>query len=186
MKAKDIRKGSIILYNNTPYRVMDFHHHTPGNLRAMVQTKLRNILNGTQTEVRFSSTEELPEADVFTFNANFMYSDTDGFHFMNLSSYDQLCLNPEVVGDAAYYLQDQMQVEICTYNEEPISVKLPKTTVLEIADTEPELKGATASNSPKPATTDTGLNLTVPAFVKIGDKIVVDTEEGKYLSRAES
>jgi elongation factor P len=186
MKAKDIRKGVIILYNNFPYRVMDFHHHTPGNLRAMVQTKLRNIINGTQTEVRFSSTEDLPEADVFTFNASFLYSDTDGYHFMNLETYDQMALNEDVVGDAAFYLQDQMQVEICCYNEAPISVKLPKTTILTIADTEPELRGATASNSPKPAKTDTGLALNVPAFVKIGDRIVVDTEEGRYLSRAEA
>jgi elongation factor P len=185
MKAKDIRRGSVLMYNNAPYRVMDFHHHTPGNLRAMVQTKLRNLLSGNQTEVRFSSTEDLQEADLFTFNASFLYSDSEGFHFMNLESYDQMAISKEVVGDAAYYLQEEMQVEISTFNEAPISVKLPKSTILTIAETEPEFKGATASNSPKPAKTDTGLALTVPPFVKVGDRVIVDTEEGRYMSRAD-
>ncbi len=185
MKAKDIRKGTVIMYNNAPYRVMDFHHHTPGNLRAMVQTKMRNLLSGTQTEVRFSSTEDLEEADLFTFAASFLYSDSEGYHFMNLESYDQMTISKEVVGDGIYYLKEEMQVEISTFNEAPISVKLPKTTILTVADTEPEFKGATASNSPKPAKTDTGLSLSVPPFVKIGDRIVVDTEEGRYMSRAD-
>lgn len=185
MKAKDIRKGTVIMHNKAPYRVMDFHHHTPGNLRAMVQTKLRSILNGTQTEVRFSSTEDLEEADLFTFAASFLYSDGDGYHFMNLETYDQLSISKEVVGDGIYYLQEEMKVEISTFNEAPIAVKLPKSTILTIAETEPEFKGATASNSPKPAKTDTGLAITVPPFVKIGDRVVVDTEEGRYMGRAE-
>lgn len=185
MKAKDIRKGTVILHNGAPYRVMDFHHHTPGNLRAMVQTKLRNLLTGNQTEVRFSSTEDLPEADIYSFNATFLYGDSEGYHFMNLDSYEEVALPPSVAGDAMYYLKEEMKVEISTYNGEPIGVTLPKTTVLTVADTEPEMRGATASNSPKPAKTDTGLSLNVPPFVKIGDKIVVDTTEGKYMSRYE-
>ena len=173
------------MHNNAPYRVMEFHHHTPGNLRAMVQTKLRNVLNGSQTEVRYSSTEDLEGADLFTFNASFLYSDSEGYHFMNLETYDQLALSKEVVGDGIYYLREEMQVEISTFNEAPIAVKLPKSTILTIAETEPEFKGATASNSPKPAKTDTGLQLSVPPFVKVGDKVVVDTEEGRYTSRAD-
>ena len=186
MKAKDIRRGTVILHNNTPYRVMDFHHHTPGNLRAMVQTKLRNLLTGTQTEVRFSSTEDIPEADVFTLSATYLYSDVNGFNFMNRESYEEVHLTREAIGEASYYLQDGMTVDICMYNGNPIGVDLPKTTVLTIADTEPEMRGATASNSPKPAKTDTGLNLSVPPFVKIGDRVVVDTQEGKYISRSDS
>ena len=104
---------------------------------------------------------------------------------MNSETFDQMAISKEVVGDGIYYLREEMQVEISTFNEAPISVKLPKTTVRTIADTEPEFKGATASNSPKPAKTDTGLSLTVPPFVKIGDKVVVDTEEGRYMSRAD-
>jgi elongation factor P len=185
MKAKDIRRGSVIMYNNAPYRVMDFHHHTPGNLRAMVQTKLRNLLSGNQTEVRFSSTEDIPEADVYITQATFLYNDNNGYHFMTTESYEELSFDTETIGDARYYLQEGMQVEVSVYNQQPISVTLPKTAVVTIADTEPELRGATASNSPKPAKTESGLALTVPPFIKIGDKVIVDTEEGKYVSRAE-
>ncbi len=186
MKANEIRRGVVIMYNGAPYRVMDFHHHTPGNLRAMVQTKLRNLLSGNQTEVRFSSTESIEEADVMTSPATFMYADAEGYHFMFSESYDQLALSKEVIADGIYYLQDEMKVDITLFNGEPIGVQLPQTVVLTIVDTEPEMRAATATNSPKPAKTDTGLTLTVPQFVKVGDKVVVNTEEGKYLSRAEA
>lgn len=185
MKANRVRKGSVIMYNGAPHRVMEFHHHTPGNLRAMVQTKMRNLLSGSQAEVRFSSTEEVEEANVHTAPATYLYQDPAGYHFMYEDSYEQITLNAEVLADGIYYLQDQMKVDITTFDGEPIGVNLPSTVVLKIAETEPELRGATASNSPKPAKTDTGLSVTVPAFVKVGDKIVVNTEEGKYLSRAD-
>lgn len=185
MKAKDVRKGTVIVYNGAPYRVMEFHHHTPGNLRAMVQTKLRNLLNGTQTEVRFSSTEDIPEANCYSFAATYLYRDTSGYHFMSLESYDQIAVPDEVIGDAAYYLKEEMEVRISNYNEAPITVELPKTAILTIADTEPEIRGATASGSLKPAKTDTGLSVSVPSFIKVGDRVVVDTDDGRYLSRAD-
>lgn len=185
MKANDIRKGNVILYNNQPYRVIDFHHHTPGNLRAMVQTKLRNLLTGNQTEVRFSATENIEEADVFYSKATYLYSDNDGFHFMRTDSYEQFTMTKEALGDAVYYLQEQMEVDLTDYNGEPIGIVLPQTVVLTIVETEPELKGATASNSPKPAKTETGLQISVPAFVKEGEKVVVNTVEGTYIKRAE-
>jgi elongation factor P len=185
MKASSIRKGKVIMYNGVPHRVMDFHHHTPGNLRAMVQTKLRNLLSGSQTETRFSSTEEIPEADVNSFRSTFLYKDMEGYHFMNTDSYEQFTISEEVLGDARYYLQDQMDIEVTTYNDDPIGVSLPPTVILTIVETEPELRGATASNSPKPAKTETGLSLTVPPFIKEGDKIIVGTEEGNYMKRAE-
>jgi elongation factor P len=185
MKAKDVRKGTVILYNGNPYKVMEFHHHTPGNLRAMVQTKLRNVINGTQTEVRFSSTEDIPEANVYSFKSSYLYSDVSGYHFMNLDTYDQIAIPAELLGDSVYYLREEMQVDILTYNENPIGVELPKTTVLTVVETEPEIRGATASSSPKPAKTDTGLVVPVPPFIKVGEKILVDTDTGKYLSRAD-
>ena len=115
-----------------------------------------------------------------------MYRDGDGAHFMNTESYEQVTLGEDVLGDAVYYLQEEMQVEVTTYEGDPIGVELPKTVVLTVEDTEPELKGATASSSPKPAKTDTGLSLTVPPFVKVGEKIVVNTDSGEYVSRAEA
>jgi len=186
MKANDIRKGNVILYNGAPHKVMEFHHHTPGNLRAMIQTKLRNLLTGNQTETRFSSTEEVTEADVYTYKATYLYSDNTGFHFMNNESYEQLALDKDTLGDAVYYLQEQMEVEITSFEGNPIGVGLPTSVVLTIAETEPEMRGATASNSPKPATTDTGLSLNVPPFIKVGEKIVVNTQDGSYVSRSDS
>ena len=185
MKASDIRKGTVVMHKGAPYRVKDFHHHTPGNLRAMVQTKMRNILTGAQTEVRFSSTEEIQEADVVTAPATYLYGDSSGYHFMNSQSYEEISLSPDLLGDSVQYLQDQMEVEVTIFNGETIGVNLPSTVVLTITETEPELRGATASNSPKPAKTNTGLTLSVPSFIKQGERIIVSTEDGKYVGRAD-
>ena len=184
MKASTIRRGTVILYNKQPYRVMDALHSTPGNLRAKMQLKMRNLVTGTQTEVRFSATEDVEEADVFTQSATYLYSDLGGYHFMNSESYEEVTISGELLGESALYLQDNMQVRVTLWEGNPIGIELPSTVILTIAETEPEIRGATASNSPKPAKTDTGLQLSVPPFVKIGDKIVVNTEEGKYISRA--
>lgn len=185
MKAKDVRKGTVILYKDAPHRVLDFHHHTPGNLRALVQTKLRNVITGVQTEARFSSTEDLQQAEIYQFDATYLYGDAAGYHFMNSESYEEVVLTEELVGDGKLYLQDGMTVQISTYNENPIGISLPKTVTLSIVETPPEMRGATASNSPKPATTDTGLVLSVPPFLKVGDRIIVDTDDGSYISRAD-
>ena len=185
MKAKDIRKGKVIIFKEAPHSVMEFTHRTPGNLRAFVQAKLRNLITGQQTETRFSSTEDITIADVYDFNATYLYQDGNGYHFMNTENYEETVLSEDMIGDNKFYLMDGMTVSINTFDEKPISVVLPKTVTLTIQDTSPELRGATASNSPKPATLDTGLVLSVPPFLKIGDKIIVDTEEAAYLSRAE-
>ena len=185
MKAKDMRKGTVIVYKNAPHSVLEFHHRTPGNLRAFIQVKLRNLITSIQCEERFSSTEDIPLADVYNFQATYLYKDTTGYHFMNSESYEQLTMDDGLLGDSIYYLQEGMSVGIATYQEQPISISLPKTVTLTILETQPELRGATASNSPKPATCDTGLAITVPAFVKIGDKVIVDTDEGNYISRAD-
>jgi elongation factor P len=184
MKAKDVRRGTVLKFKNGLYSVMDFHHHTPGNLRAMVQMKLRNLINGTQTEHRFSSTEDIETADVFNQPATFLYGDQNGYHFMNSESYEEVTISDELIGTGKYYLQEGMQVQLSIYEENPIGIQLPQTVTLEIADTEPGMKNATATNSPKPAKTDTGLQLAVPQFVNVGDKVIINTETGEYQSRA--
>lgn len=184
MKAKDVRRGTVIVLKNNLYSVMDFHHHTPGNLRAMVHMKLRNLSTGTQMEQRFSSTEEIDTADVFNQTATFLYSDANGYHFMNSETYEQVSITPEMIGDGRYYVQEGMQVQLSMYEENPIGIQLPQTVILTIAETEPGLKGATQTNSPKPAKTETGLQLNVPQFVNIGDKVIINTETGEYQSRA--
>jgi elongation factor P len=183
MRAKDVRKGNVIIYKSVPHRVADFQHRTPGNLRAFVQMKLRNILNGSMVDARFSSDEDLPAAEVITFKATFLYNDAEGYHFMNTESYEQIALSEESVGDARYYLLEGTEVEVSEFDERPIGISLPKTVVLTVEECPPEMKGATASNSPKPARTNTGLQLNVPPFIKIGERIIVDTEDGSYLSR---
>ena len=184
MKANDIRKGIVLLYNNAPYRVMSFMHNTPGKGGALVQVKMRNLLTGNQTDVRFNSTANVETADVTTFSATYTYSDVDGYHFMNDATYEDTVLTDEVIGDGKYYLHDEMPVTIMVYGEQPIGINLPTTVVLTVAETEPELKGATQSGSYKPAKTDTGLALGVPPFIKEGERIIVNTDEGTYMGRA--
>lgn len=186
MKAKDVRRGQVILSKGTLFRVMDAHHHTPGNLRAMVHFKLRNVLTGTQTELRTGSTDDIETADLFQQPASYLYADQGGYHFMNSETFEEVTIAEDMIGDGKYYLQEGMTVSLSIYNENPIGVEFPQTVILTVADTEPGIKGATASNSPKSAKTDTGLQISVPNFVKIGDKVVVSTESGEYLSRAEA
>lgn len=185
MRANNIRKGTVVLYNNAPCKVMDFTHVTPGKGQAVVQVKLRNLLTGSQTETRYGATEDVKIADVYTSSATFLYKSADSYAFMDSKTYEQFELGKDILGDDIYYMQEQLEVTITRYNEEPIGVELPPTVVLEIVETEPELKGATASNSPKPATTETGLQLSVPPFIKEGERISVNTQTGEYLSRAE-
>lgn len=184
MRASSLRKGSIVIYNKQPYRIMEAQHSTPGNLRARVQVKMRNLLNGNQTEVRYGATEDVEIAELFQQRATYLYSDALGFHFMNNESYEQVAIPAESIGDYSYYLQESMEISLSLLDGSPIGIELPSTVTLTIVDTAPELKGATASNSPKPATTDTGLQINVPAFVKVGDKVSVNTADGSYISRA--
>ena len=185
MKASNIRKGIIILHHKVPHRVMDFHHHTPGNLRALVQVKMRNLMTGNQTEMRYASGDELEEADARTTPATYLYSDTSGFHFMMSDSYEEITLSKELVGEGSFYLQEEMPVDITLWEGEPIGINLPQIVTLTIVETSPEIRGATASNSPKPAKTNTGLMISVPPFIKQGEKVEIRTEDGAYIGRAD-
>lgn len=184
MKAKDIRKGTVLLHNGNPMRVMDFHHHTPGNLRALVQAKLRNLKTGNQTEVKFSSTEELQEAEVFTFDATFLYSDSNGYHFMNSQNYEEVSVSAEMLGERSPFITDGLKVAIVTWENEVIDIQLPKSVVLTVVECDPEIKGGSVTNQMKQAKTDTGLTLGVPPFLKQGEKVEVSTETGEFLGRA--
>jgi elongation factor P len=185
MKAKDVRKGQTVLYKGVPHKVTEAVHRTPGNLRAFVQMKLRNVMNGIQVEDRFSSFDDLEQADMGQFKAAYLYSDDTGYHFMNTDSYEQYSLSEDLVGDQKFFLFEGLNVEIQTFEDRPIGLQLPKTVVLEVVDTAPELKGATQTNVGKPATMNTGLVVNVPPFIKVGEKLLIDTEESKYLSRAD-
>ncbi|MEW6207742.1 MAG: elongation factor P [Acidobacteriota bacterium] len=184
MQANDIRRGMIIMYNNAPHRVLDFQHRTPGNLRAFVQAKLRNIRNGSSTEVRFSSTENIERALLEDHEMEYLYSDGDMHHFMNTETYDQIGLDNETLGDAMDYLVAGTRIKVQMFEGAPIGVELPPAVELTVVETQPEMKGATASNSPKPAKLETGVTVQVPPFIKEGDRIRVDPSKGVYLERA--
>jgi elongation factor P len=183
MNANDIRKGMIILHNGQPHSVMESTHRTPGNLRAFVQVRLRNLNNGTNTEARFSSTESVERVALEHHDMEFLYKDDDLFHFMNTENYEQVAINGDQLGDAAKYMTEGMKVQIEFYEGKPMSVDLPSQIELEVVETEPEVKGGTASNSPKPAKLSNGVVVMVPPFVKQGEKIRINPNEDKYIER---
>jgi elongation factor P len=184
MNANHIRRGMIIMYNGEPHRVMEFQHRTPGNLRAFVQVKLRNIRNGSGLETRFSATEQVERATLEQHSMEYLYSDGDLYHFMNTETYEQIGLNDEQLGDATGFLTEGLRIEVEFFDGQPIGIELPPVVELTVVETEPELKGATASNSNKPAKLNTGVTIMVPPFVKEGDVVRVDPNEGRYIERA--
>ncbi len=181
--ANDIRKGMVILHEGTPVRVMEFRHHTPGNLRAMVQTRLRNLLTGNSFEHRFRSNDTLDVVRLDQQQMEYLYSDGSHHHFMNTESYEQVALTEEELGDAAQWLMAGLKIEVEFYDSTPIGIKLPASMELTVVETEPVLKGATASNSNKPATLENGVTLYVPPFIVEGEKIKVNPSESKYMER---
>jgi elongation factor P len=145
---------------------------------------MRNLRNGNSFEHRFSSTEKVERAILDTQPMEYLYSDPSGHHFMNQDSYEQITLEDEVLGDSMLYLLPNTAIQIDFYDEKAVGIELPNTVTLEVVDTEPSMKGATASASYKPAKMETGLMVMVPPFLEVGTKIIIDTRENKYLSRA--
>lgn len=183
IQASAIRKGVVIMYNKDPHRVLDFQHRTPGNLRAFVQVRLRNLRSGLSTEARFSSTESIPKADLEEHEMEYLYQESGGYVFMNLETYEQVSLNDEVLGDSVNYLIPNLKIEVCFLDNNPISVEMPSTVDLKVIQTEPGIKSATVSNVLKPAKMETGVTVQVPAFVNEGDIIRISPSDGKYLER---
>lgn len=183
ISANDIRKGMVILFEGAPCKVMDFRHHTPGNLRAMVQTRMRNLLTGSSFEHRFRSADTLERVNLEQHEMEYLYSDGDMHHFMNTESYEQIALNEEDLGDAAQWLMPGLKIEVEFYNENPIGVKLPDSMELLVEYTEPGLKGATVTNTNKPARLENGVTIPVPPFIENGERIRVNPTEARYIER---
>jgi elongation factor P len=179
-----MRAGMCILHNGEVCRLMSVTHRTPGNLRAFVQARMRNLRTGNSFEHRFTSTESVERAILDTHPMEYLYSDAAGHNFMNQETYDQLALADEVLGDALLYLLPNTVLKVDFYENQPVGIELPNTVTLQVVDTEPGMKGATASSSYKPAKMETGLVVQVPPFIEVGTKIVIDTRENKYLNRA--
>ncbi len=182
--ATQMRPGMVIKHNNDLHSVFSVEHRTPGNLRAFIQAKLRNLRTGAMFEHRFRSGDAIDKITVDEEKMEYLYQEGDAYVFMNTENYEQLHLNRDVLGDAVEYLTANLQISVEFFNGKPVGVELPQTVELLIVETEPGLKSATASSVTKPAKTETGLVVYVPPFVNEGDKIRVDTSEGAYLSRA--
>jgi elongation factor P len=183
ISATEIRPGMIIIHNGELHRAHSVLHKTPGNLRGFVQAKLRNLKSGAMNEHRFRSEDKVEKASLDTHQMQYLYSDSEGHHFMNQETFDQIRLDDEVVGESMKYLLPETVIEIDFYDGNPVSVELPTTVNLKIVEVEPGMKGATASASYKPAKTETGLVVQVPQFVEAGTVIKIDTRDDKYLER---
>jgi elongation factor P len=185
MQASGLRPGMVIKWNNNDlYSILKMEHRTPGNLRAFVQVKMRNLRTGAMFDNRFSSTEQVERAILDEQEMEFLFQEGDDYTFMNTETYDQVALNSELLGDAVNYLIPNIKVHVEFYEGKPMSVELPATVDLKVVETEPGLKGATVSNVGKPAKLETGLVVQVPAFINEGEMIRVNTSEGTYQERA--
>jgi elongation factor P len=184
MQASDLRAGMCVLHEGSVCRVMSVMHRTPGNLRAFVQVRMRNLKTANSFEYRYASTENVERAMLDTMPMEYLYSDSEGHHFMNQQNYEQVALQDEVLGDALLYTLPNSAIKIDFYEDAAVGVELPNAVTLTVAETEPGMKNATASASHKPAKMETGLVINVPQFVNQGDKITIDTRENKYLNRA--
>ena len=184
MQATQIRPGMVIKYNNDLYSIFSMVHRTPGNLRAFVQVRMRNLRNGSMTDNRFSSTESIDRAIMDEQEMEYLYDDGQFYYFMNTETFEQLHLTKEILGDAVDYLIPNLKVKVEFYEGKPISVELPASVDMTVMETEPGLKGASVSNVTKAAKMETGLVVQVPAFINEGEKIRVSTSEGAYQERA--
>jgi len=175
--------GSGLAGRDALLRVVDLYHITPGNKRGHVQCKLRDIRTNRLVDNKFRSEDDVERAVLDEHEMQFLYRDGDLFHFMNTETYEQLHLSREILGDQALYLLPESTINVEFYETDPVGIHLPLTVDLKVTDTVPGIKGATAAAQVKPATCETGLVVTVPAFVNEGDTIRINTETGEYLSR---
>lgn len=183
ISAGDFRNGVTLEIEGNVYQILEFQHVKPGKGAAFVRTKLKNIINGGVVEKTFRPTEKFPAARIDRVDMQYLYSDGDLFHFMNVETFDQIALNSDDVGDSLKFVKENEMVKICSHNGNVFAVEAPLFVELEITDTEPGFKGDTATGATKPATVETGAVVNVPLFVEQGNKIKIDTRTGEYLSR---
>ena len=183
ISAGDFRNGVTFEMDGNVMQVIEFQHVKPGKGAAFVRTKMKNVITGGVVEKTFRPTEKFPTARIDRVEMQYLYADGDMFNFMNTENYEQISLNSETIGDALKFVKENDMCKICSYNGNVLSVEPPLFVELEVTDTEPGVAGNTATNATKPATVETGAQVTVPLFVNIGDKLKIDTRTGEYLSR---
>jgi len=183
MKASEMRKGQTVKIDDKLYTIVDFQHVKLGKGGAVYQTKLKSIDDGLIRNIRLRAEESVEEAFLEKRKYEYLYSAGSEHVLMNLTNYEQISLDDEAFGEGAKYLKPNTQLQVSIYEGKPVIVELPNTVDLEVTDTQPEIKGATATNQNKPATLETGLVVQVPPFIKVGDVLRIDTRSGDYLTR---
>ena len=181
--ATGLRRGMVIKKEGQLYSVFSATHKTPGNLRGFVQAKLRNLRSGAMEEYRFRSVDLVDKVSLDEQEMEYLYKDGSDYYFMNTETYEQIHLNKETLGESVLFLIPNIRIKVEFYDGNPIGIELPPAVEMEVIETEPGLKSATASNVNKPAKMETGLIVQVPPFINAGEKIRVDTNEGEYLER---
>ena len=182
--ATQMRPGMIIKHNDQLHLVFKVEHRTPGNLRAFIQAKLRNLRTGAMFEHRFRSADAIEKVVVDEVSMDFLYNDGDDYYFMNPVDYEQTVLKGSTLGDAVEYLTSNLLIEVSFHDGKAVGIELPTSVEMTVVQTEPGIKSATASSVTKPAKMETGLVVNVPPFINEGEKIRIDTAEGTYMSRA--
>jgi elongation factor P len=184
IQATRLKKGMLVKRGNDLFRVLDLQHFTPGNKRGFIQAKMRNIRTQSLSDQKFRSEEDVERAVLDEREMQYLYKDGESFHFMDTTSFEQLHIASEVLGDSVNYIKPDALIKVEFYGDEPVGIELPVTVDLRVEDTVPGIKGATASAQVKPARLETGLVVQVPPFVNTGDTVRVSTDTGEYLSRA--
>src|SRR6266849_4870566 len=173
IQATRLKKGMLVKIDQDLFRVLELQHVTPGNLRGFVRVKFRNIRSGTLSDQKLRSEDTMDRATLDERQMQYLYQDGDDYYFMDTSSYEQIHISSEALGDSVNYLKPEMTIQVEFYGSEPVGIELPPAVDLKVLDTVPGIKGATASNQVKPATTETGLVVSVPPFINTGDLIRV-------------
>ncbi len=184
MDISDLKLGTIVMYNGEPWKIVWSNRMRTAQRKPVMQTKLQNIISGKQVEYSFKFGEKVEEADVTREKASFLYGDVDGAHFMNQESYETVDIPNDQMGEQLKFLREGFEVQIIRFNGNPVSVELPIKVELKVTEAPPEVKGNSGGNITKPVTTETGLVVSAPMFIKEGDVIRVDTRDGEYVERA--
>ena len=183
ISAGDFKNGVTLEIEGNVYQILEFQHVKPGKGAAFVRTKLKNIISGGVIETSFRPTEKFPKAHIERKDMQYLYSDGELFHFMDVETYDQIALNEDAIGDSLKFVKENEMVKICSHKGNVFAVEPPLFVELAIIETEPGFKGDTAQGATKPATVETGAVVYVPLFVEMGDVLKIDTRTGEYLSR---
>ncbi len=184
MKASELKRGMIIKDGGEFYIAVAIEHRTPGNLRAIYQTTLKNLVNSKLINKRYSPADNVEKADLESKNVQYLYRDHSGYHFMDMTTYETIVVGEEMMGQSKDYLKENVEVEILYYEHHPVTIELPVSVNLKVTESSPGLRGDTTGKAMKKATLETGLEINVPLFIEEGNIVKVDTRTGEYLGRA--